>query len=104
MAGGGDTGVARDAIQMRRSRLAQWATDMRAAKSRRLAELAVGSVFHGGEVEGVVGDFGAAKARLASHCTPTSLFYQSFTRAVVLWNTNNGSLDFVTIKHRQSVL
>ena len=50
---------------MRRRRLAQWATDMRAAKSRRLAELAVGSVSHGGEVEGVVGDFGAAQALLA---------------------------------------
>ena len=38
---------------------------MRAAKSRRLAELTVGSVSHGGEVEGVVGEFGAAEALLA---------------------------------------
>ena len=38
---------------------------MRAAKSRRLAELTVGSVSHGGDVEGVVGEFSAAAALLA---------------------------------------
>ena len=35
-------------------------------------------------------------ARLISHrCTPTSLFYQSFTRVLALWYAASSSLDSV---------